>query len=150
MMTNEKTRLRADRDLRRRMCGMRAMRNRLPPEVMRLSERLHGHGYHPAAYLGSGCTACGTVSLLARNPQRSRLTAFSLRRRRRSKRSHRSVRLILVEDQTDGKRVDQRKRGGSESGCPGWMPLLLRLSNETRGGAQHSLKFPLNASFVDC
>ncbi|MGD1034427.1 MAG: ferredoxin family protein [Candidatus Dormibacteria bacterium] len=30
-----------------------------PPRVLRLSAELNRHGYHPAEYLGAGCTACG-------------------------------------------------------------------------------------------
>jgi 2-oxoglutarate ferredoxin oxidoreductase subunit delta len=30
-----------------------------PPKVLRLSDRLNRYGYHPAEYLGSGCTGCG-------------------------------------------------------------------------------------------
>ena len=30
-----------------------------PPRVIEMSDRLNGHGYHPASYMGTGCTACG-------------------------------------------------------------------------------------------
>ncbi len=30
-----------------------------PPKVLRLSAGLNRSGYHPAEYLGHGCTACG-------------------------------------------------------------------------------------------
>lgn len=30
-----------------------------PPHVMQLADRLNAHGYHPAMYLGAGCTGCG-------------------------------------------------------------------------------------------
>lgn len=29
------------------------------PEVLKISEGFNDHGYHPALYVGQGCTACG-------------------------------------------------------------------------------------------
>lgn len=47
-----------------------------PPVVMRLSERLNGHGYHPAAYLGSGCTGCGICFFAC--PEPGAITVYRL------------------------------------------------------------------------
>lgn len=47
-----------------------------PPEVMQLSERLNGHGYHPAAYLGSGCTGCGICFFAC--PEPGAITVYRL------------------------------------------------------------------------
>ncbi len=47
-----------------------------PPHVLELSERLNGHGYHPAAYLGSGCTGCGICFYTC--PEPGALTVFTL------------------------------------------------------------------------
>ena len=30
-----------------------------PPKVLQLAEQLNRYGYHPAEYLGAGCTGCG-------------------------------------------------------------------------------------------
>ena len=47
-----------------------------PPHVLKLSERLNGHGYHPAAYLGSGCTGCGICFYAC--PEPGALTVYTL------------------------------------------------------------------------
>ncbi len=47
-----------------------------PLHVLELSERLNGHGYHPAAYLGSGCTGCGICFYTC--PEPGALTVFTL------------------------------------------------------------------------
>jgi 2-oxoglutarate ferredoxin oxidoreductase subunit delta len=39
-----------------------------PPRVLRLSAELNRHGYHPAEYLGSGCTACGICYYVCPEP----------------------------------------------------------------------------------
>jgi NAD-dependent dihydropyrimidine dehydrogenase PreA subunit len=36
--------------------------------VLRLSAELNRHGYHPAEYLGSGCTACGICYYVCPEP----------------------------------------------------------------------------------
>ena len=41
-----------------------------PPKVLRLADRLNRYGYHPAEYLGSGCT--GLRHLLLRLPRTRR------------------------------------------------------------------------------
>jgi NAD-dependent dihydropyrimidine dehydrogenase PreA subunit len=38
-------------------CGLCV--NACPVKVLRLSDGFNAHGYHPAAYNGSGCTGCG-------------------------------------------------------------------------------------------
>ncbi|HSB12707.1 MAG TPA: 4Fe-4S dicluster domain-containing protein [Blastocatellia bacterium] len=38
------------------------------PHVLKLSERLNGHGYHPANYLGAGCTGCGVCFFACPEP----------------------------------------------------------------------------------
>lgn len=47
-----------------------------PPEVMRLSDRLNGHGYHPVGYLGSGCTGCGVCFFAC--PEPGAITVYTL------------------------------------------------------------------------
>ncbi|MGA9112244.1 MAG: 4Fe-4S dicluster domain-containing protein [Candidatus Dormiibacterota bacterium] len=39
-----------------------------PPRVLRLSAELNRHGYHPAEYLGAGCTACGICYYVCPEP----------------------------------------------------------------------------------
>lgn len=39
-----------------------------PPRVLRLSAELNRYGYHPAEYLGSGCTACGICYFVCPEP----------------------------------------------------------------------------------
>lgn len=39
-----------------------------PPRVLQLSMELSRHGYHPAEYLGSGCTACGICYYVCPEP----------------------------------------------------------------------------------
>jgi 2-oxoglutarate ferredoxin oxidoreductase subunit delta len=39
-----------------------------PPRVLRLSAILNRYGYHPADYLGSGCTACGICYYVCPEP----------------------------------------------------------------------------------
>ncbi len=39
-----------------------------PPLVLRLSAELNHFGYHPAEYLGSGCTACGICYYVCPEP----------------------------------------------------------------------------------
>jgi len=46
-----------------------------PPNVMKLTERLNGHGYHPAAYIGSGCTGCGICFFAC--PEPGAITVFT-------------------------------------------------------------------------
>ena len=39
-----------------------------PPRVLRLAAGLNRSGYHPAEYLGSGCTACGICYYVCPEP----------------------------------------------------------------------------------
>jgi NAD-dependent dihydropyrimidine dehydrogenase PreA subunit len=39
-----------------------------PPEVLRESDSLNKMGYHPAYYLGSGCTGCGICFYVCPEP----------------------------------------------------------------------------------
>jgi 2-oxoglutarate ferredoxin oxidoreductase subunit delta len=39
-----------------------------PPKVLQLSARLNRYGYHPAEYLGHGCTACGICFFVCPEP----------------------------------------------------------------------------------
>jgi Pyruvate/2-oxoacid:ferredoxin oxidoreductase delta subunit len=39
-----------------------------PPRVLRLSVELNRCGYHPAEYLGAGCTACGICYYVCPEP----------------------------------------------------------------------------------
>jgi NAD-dependent dihydropyrimidine dehydrogenase PreA subunit len=39
-----------------------------PPRVLQLSAELNRYGYHPAEYLGSGCTACGICYYVCPEP----------------------------------------------------------------------------------
>lgn len=47
-----------------------------PPRVLELSERLNGHGYHPAAYHGQGCTGCGICFYAC--PEPGAITVYTL------------------------------------------------------------------------
>lgn len=39
-----------------------------PPRVLRLASELNRYGYHPAEYLGAGCTACGICYYVCPEP----------------------------------------------------------------------------------
>lgn len=39
-----------------------------PPHVIAISERMNHHGYRPARYIGSGCTACGICFMVCPEP----------------------------------------------------------------------------------
>ena len=39
-----------------------------PPRVLRLSGELNHCGYHPAEFLGAGCTACGICYYVCPEP----------------------------------------------------------------------------------
>lgn len=39
-----------------------------PPEVLKTSESLNKMGYHPAEYVGEGCTACGICFYICPEP----------------------------------------------------------------------------------
>jgi NAD-dependent dihydropyrimidine dehydrogenase PreA subunit len=38
------------------------------PKVLRLDEHLNRYGYHPAVYIGHGCTACGLCFYVCPEP----------------------------------------------------------------------------------
>lgn len=38
------------------------------PEVLRLADHLNRYGFHPAVYLGSGCTGCGICFFVCPEP----------------------------------------------------------------------------------
>lgn len=38
------------------------------PKVLRLAETLNRYGYHPAIYLGHGCTGCGICYFVCPEP----------------------------------------------------------------------------------
>jgi 2-oxoglutarate ferredoxin oxidoreductase subunit delta len=48
--------------------GCRLCVEACPPQVLRLSAELNRYGYHPAEYLGSGCTACGICYYVCPEP----------------------------------------------------------------------------------
>ena len=39
-----------------------------PPKVLRLADHLNHYGYHPAEYLGAGCTGCGICFFVCPEP----------------------------------------------------------------------------------
>lgn len=39
-----------------------------PPEVLKMSEELNKMGYHPAVYVGQGCTGCGICFYVCPEP----------------------------------------------------------------------------------
>ena len=78
-----------------------------PPKLLSLSKSLNRYGYHPAIYLGHGCSGCGHLLLcLSRTGRHSRA-------------------------QEDGMKpeLDKRERSHCEGRHPGGMPRLLWLSH---------------------